>query len=171
MLSILLVGLDNAGKSTMMGHFKPPGPNNLTEIYPTLGFDIVEISVPQTSVKGIVYDCGGGFRYRPTWDFFTGDAAGVIFVIDCTDRDRIFTVKDVIAYFFKHPMLKNKPISFFFNKFDQPGSVKREDLKKALELDKRKISQPFRIIMGNSITKVGVDECFSFIQEKVKIRV
>lgn len=170
-MSVLLVGLDNSGKSTMMAHFKAPGPNNLIEISPTLGFEILEISIPQTSGKCLVYDCGGGFRYRQMWDFFTSDAAGVIFVIDCTDRDRIFTVKDLISYFFKHPMLKNKPVSFFFNKFDQPGSVKRENLKKALELDKRKISQPFRIVMGNSITKAGVDECFSFIQEKMKIRV
>ena len=170
MLSVLLVGLDHSGKSTMMSHFKNPHTDGIIEIYPTLGFEVLEILLPQGG-KGIVYDCGGGYRYRQMWDYFTADAAGVIFVVDCTDKDRIFTVKDVIHEFFRHPMLKNKPISFFMNKHDQPGSVKKDDLKKALELDKRKIPQPFKIILGNSITKERVNDCFNFIQEKTKTRV
>lgn len=165
MISILLIGLDNSGKSTMLAHFKTPPVDGILEIMPTLGFDIEEILLPQGG-KAVVYDCSGGYRYREMWDHFTKEVQGVIYVIDCTDKDRMYTVKDNIHSFFKHQMLKDKPISFFFNKYDIQGSVSREDIKRVLEIDKRHISQPFKIILGNSITRERVNECFNFISER-----
>lgn len=169
MLSTLLIGLDNSGKSSMISHFKSPGSDGIVEVLPTLGFEIEEILLPQGG-KGLVFDCGGGFRYREMWDHFVGECHGVIYVIDCTDRDRMCVVKENISLFFKHQLLKNKPVVFFFNKYDAPRSIPKDDLKRVLQLDKKRIAQPFKIVLGNSVTKERVNDCFGFISEKTKIR-
>ena len=169
MLTTLLIGLDNSGKSSMLAHFKSPGSEGIIEVLPTLGFLIEEILLPQGG-KGLVFDCGGGFRYREMWDHFVAEAHGVIYVIDCTDRDRMCTVKKNISMFFKHRLLQKKPVAFFLNKYDSPGSISKEDLKRVLQIDKKRIEQPFKIILGNSITREGVNDCFNFIAEKTKTR-
>ena len=170
MISILLIGLDNSGKSSMIAHFKQPGSEGIIEVLPTLGFAIEEILMPLGG-KAFVFDCGGGFRYRELWDHFAGEAHAVIYVIDCTDRDRMSIVKENISLFFKHPLLKTKPIAFFLNKYDTVGSIPRDDLKRVLQIDKKRITQPFKIILGNSITKERVNDCFNFISEKIKTRI
>lgn len=58
MLTTLLIGLDNSGKSSMLAHFKSPGSEGIIEVLPTLGFLIEEILLPQGG-KGLVFDCGG----------------------------------------------------------------------------------------------------------------
>ena len=169
MISILLIGLDNSGKSCMLGQFKNSTKEGVVEILPTLGFCIEEILLPLGG-KAIVYDCGGGFRYRDMWDHFVGEVDGVVYVIDCTDRDRMPIVFENIRNFFHHPLLEKKPVDFFFNKYDAPGSIPKDDLKRVLQIDKKRISQPFKIVLGNSITRERVSDCFNFISEKSKIR-
>jgi small GTP-binding protein len=169
MISILLIGLDNSGKSTMLGHFKEVTGTDILEIFPTFGLAIHEIVLPEGK-HAIVYDCGGGYRYRNMWDHFAGECSGIVFVIDCTDKDRAILIKDQIQYFFTHPLLKEKPVAFFLNKYDQLGSISKEDLKVFLEINKQKIAQPFKILLGNSMTGENVFNCFNFISEKSKDR-
>lgn len=61
-LRILLLGLDNAGKTTLLKHLAN---EDITHITPTQGFNIK--SVQSTGFKLNVWDIGGQRKIRPYW--------------------------------------------------------------------------------------------------------
>lgn len=61
-LRILLLGLDNAGKTTLLKHLAN---EDVAHITPTQGFNIK--SVQSTGFKLNVWDIGGQRKIRPYW--------------------------------------------------------------------------------------------------------
>jgi ADP-ribosylation factor-like protein 3 len=61
-LRILLLGLDNAGKTTLLKHLAN---EDVTHITPTQGFNIK--SVQSSGFKLNVWDIGGQRKIRPYW--------------------------------------------------------------------------------------------------------
>lgn len=61
-MRILLLGLDNAGKTTLLKHLANEDVNHIT---PTQGFNIK--SVQSTGFKLNVWDIGGQRKIRPYW--------------------------------------------------------------------------------------------------------
>ncbi|CAG9331551.1 unnamed protein product [Blepharisma stoltei] len=169
MISILLIGLDNAGKSTLISHAKSLPANGMFEITPTMGFAIEEIAMPSGN-KGIIYDCSGAARYRNMWDHFIGEIQGVIYVIDSADRARLSIVKKNIEEFFKHPLLKKKPIVFLANKQDSPDALRKEDIKRILRIEKKSLSNPFSVKEAISATGMGLNNSLSFIENNLQTK-
>lgn len=55
-------------------------------------------------------DVGGSVESRGTWREFYGEAYGVIFVVDSSDRQRMKEVKEALDDLLKHPKVAGKPI-------------------------------------------------------------
>lgn len=55
-------------------------------------------------------DVGGSAESRGAWRELSGEAHGIIFVVDSSDRGRIKEVKEVLADLLKHPRVAGKPI-------------------------------------------------------------
>lgn len=79
--SVLVVGLDGSGKTTMI-RFQT---TQRSEIYPTAGFEITYLTVGGINAPVLVYDCSGLGRARDNWHTFYDVVDGVIFVIDSSD--------------------------------------------------------------------------------------
>ena len=163
MISILIVGLDNAGKSSLVAHSKPMPQEGIIEISPTLGFSIEEITMPRGE-RGIVYDVSGAGRYRQMWDHFVGEVSGVVYVIDSTDKERLTVVKQTIHEFLKHPLLRKKPVVFLANKQDLPNALAKDQLKRLLALDAKYISSPFSVKHSKGTTGMGFNDALTFIE-------
>jgi signal recognition particle receptor subunit beta len=114
--------------------------------------------------EAIVYDCSGAPRYREVWDYFCGEVAGVIYVIDSADRVRLSTVKANIADFLKHPLLRRKPIVFLANKQDLQDALPKEELKRLCALDKKHISNPFSLKAAVAVNGMGFNDAMTFIE-------
>merc|ERR1712115_666732 len=81
---ILLVGLDAAGKTTILYKLK------LAEIVttiPTIGFNVE--TVEYKNISFTVWDVGGQDKIRPLWRHYYHNTQGLIFVVDSSDRERI----------------------------------------------------------------------------------
>ncbi len=59
---ILILGLDNAGKTTILYHLKSPS-QELTSTIPTIGFNVETLHYKQ--IKFQVWDLGGQTSIRP----------------------------------------------------------------------------------------------------------
>uniref|UniRef100_A0A3P9PL60 ADP-ribosylation factor-like protein 14 n=1 Tax=Poecilia reticulata TaxID=8081 RepID=A0A3P9PL60_POERE len=83
-MRILMLGLDAAGKTTIL--YKLKLGQSVTTI-PTVGFNVE--TVTYKNVKFNVWDVGGQDKIRPLWRHYYTGTQGLIFVVDCADRDRI----------------------------------------------------------------------------------
>src|SRR3990167_10781415 len=114
-----ILGLDCAGKTTLL--FGMSRGEQVKSTIPTIGFNVEEIKVGDTRLLG--YDVGGGDKIRELWTHYYANCAGVVFIIDSTDRQRVYQMKDLIARNLQDPQLVKKPILILCNKQDIPGAL------------------------------------------------
>ncbi|CAL8105072.1 unnamed protein product [Calicophoron daubneyi] len=85
---VLIVGLDNAGKSTILYQFVLKEAVYTT---PTVGSNVEE--VVWKNLHLVMWDIGGQSSLRPSWSTYFAGSDFVIVVIDSTDRDRLWLAK------------------------------------------------------------------------------
>ncbi|CAI7843174.1 unnamed protein product [Closterium sp. NIES-53] len=88
-MRILMVGLDAAGKTTIL--YKLKLGENVTTI-PTIGFNVE--TVEYKNISFTVWDVGGQDRIRPLWKHYFQHTNGLIFVVDSNDKDRVAEARD-----------------------------------------------------------------------------
>merc|ERR1739849_447 len=81
---ILMVGLDAAGKTTILYKLKL---GEVVTTIPTIGFNVETVEYKNLSFT--VWDVGGQDKIRPLWRHYYQGTNGPIFVVDSNDRDRI----------------------------------------------------------------------------------
>jgi len=128
--AILILGLDNAGKTAVL--YALHLGESIEYTVPTIGFNIEEVSVGNLSIK--MWDLGGQERLRALWPHYFGQTDGVVFVVDSSDIDRIETVKTELHTLMSHKDLNEKPFLILANKQDLPMALNKEDMISALNL-------------------------------------
>eukprot|EP00484_Ammonia_sp_Unknown_P025010 CAMPEP_0197042150 /NCGR_PEP_ID=MMETSP1384-20130603/18581_1 /TAXON_ID=29189 /ORGANISM="Ammonia sp." /LENGTH=195 /DNA_ID=CAMNT_0042473203 /DNA_START=90 /DNA_END=674 /DNA_ORIENTATION=- len=81
---ILMVGLDAAGKTTILYKLKL---GEVIHTIPTIGFNVEQVEYK--NINFTVWDVGGQDKIRPLWRHYYKNTQGVIFVVDSNDRERI----------------------------------------------------------------------------------
>merc|ERR1711860_237673 len=85
---ILILGLNNAGKTTLLYRLSL---NDIIETTPTVGFNL-EV-VEYKNLKFNMWDLGGQDSIRPFWRCYFENSNAIIFVVDSVDSDRFESVK------------------------------------------------------------------------------
>merc|ERR1711930_1758 len=83
-MGILMVGLDAAGKTTILYKLKI---GEVVTTIPTIGFNVE--TVEYKNINFTVWDIGGQDKIRKLWRYYYNNTQGLIFVVDSNDRDRI----------------------------------------------------------------------------------
>lgn len=85
--SVLLLGLDNAGKTTFLSQLKslytPSHPEPASSTIPTVGQNVALLDFPDVYLK--IWDIGGQTSLRGLWNSYYKSAHAIIFLIDSTD--------------------------------------------------------------------------------------
>lgn len=119
-IHVLIIGLDNAGKTTVLEKIKSKFGNSPglppDRIPPTIGMNLAKIQYRGTQV--IMWDLGGQIKMRKIWEKYYGEANAVIFVIDSTDIGRFQEAKLSFDSVCDHESLSKVPIITFANKQD-----------------------------------------------------
>lgn len=87
---------------------------------PTIGFNVETIS----TVKGLsftVWDVGGQEKLRGLWKHYFQGSHGLIFVVDCVDRERIELARTELFNIIDDPDMCNVPVQIIANKQDVIG--------------------------------------------------
>jgi ADP-ribosylation factor-like protein 6 len=125
---IIVVGLDNSGKSTLINHLKPKKSASY-EVAPTVGFSVETFD--RDKLRFTVIDMSGAGTYRSLWETYYADVQAIIFVIDSTDKIRMCVAKDELDALLAHADVKRNataPLLVFANKMDLPGSLEPTDV-------------------------------------------
>ncbi|KAI5440191.1 ADP-ribosylation factor 2, variant 2 [Lathyrus oleraceus] len=90
-IRVLMVGLDNAGKTTIL--YKLQIGKVVTTI-PTVGFNVEKVEYK--NVDFTVWDTGGQglHKLRPIWKHYFNNNDCLIYVVDSLDRERIDHAKE-----------------------------------------------------------------------------
>jgi ADP-ribosylation factor-like protein 3 len=128
-LRILLLGLDNAGKTSAL---KKLTDEDITHIMPTQGFNIKTVS--QTGFKLNVWDIGGQKAIRPYWKHYYDNTDALVYVIDSADSKRTEEAGLELNELLEESKLANVPVLIFANKQDLINAQSAAELSDALGL-------------------------------------
>lgn len=131
---ILVCGLDNAGKSTIINRIL----GEPSEPVPTVGFVPHLVKVSGKQVK--FYDVGGGSRIRGIWRSYYAEVYGLIYVVDSTDVSRIIETQETLNAMLENEYLQDKPIIVFANKQDSNGALTSTQLSNKLNITNSRVN-------------------------------
>jgi len=128
-LRILLLGLDNAGKTTIL---KSLASEDISTITPTQGFNIK--SVQTDGFKLNVWDIGGQRKIRPYWSNYFDNTDVLIYVIDSGDKSRFEETGNELQELLFEDKLVGVPILVYANKQDLINSAAASEIATGLNL-------------------------------------
>ena len=126
---LLLLGLDNAGKTSCL---KKLSEEEITHLTPTQGFNIK--SLTQNGLKLNVWDIGGQKAIRPYWKNYYENTDALIWVIDSTDRRRMEETGIELNELLMEEKLLTVPLLIFANKQDLMTALTPREISDALQL-------------------------------------
>uniref|UniRef100_A0A8C2ZWT5 ADP-ribosylation factor-like protein 14 n=1 Tax=Cyclopterus lumpus TaxID=8103 RepID=A0A8C2ZWT5_CYCLU len=156
---VLLLGLDNAGKTTLLYKLKL---NACVTTVPTIGFN-VEMLEARKNGKNIaltVWDVGGQGKMREHWPSFHPDAAAVVFVVDSSGRERLEEARRELENTLKSELLRGRPLVLLANKQDVNGALTVTEIKDTFSLRKMCSGRDWFVQPCSASTGFGVEEAF-----------
>lgn len=123
--SICMIGLDAAGKTTILYQMKL---KNTVPTVPTIGFNIEKFQV--NNVEFSCWDIGGQDKIRPVWCKYVDMSDGMVFVADIFDEERWVEAGEALKSILEN--YKNKPVLVLANKADDPNDPELENRKERM---------------------------------------
>ncbi|KFR09741.1 ADP-ribosylation factor-like 13B, partial [Opisthocomus hoazin] len=130
-VTLIMVGLDNAGKTATVRGIQGESPE---DVAPTVGFS--KIDLKQGRFEVTIFDLGGGKRIRNIWRNYYAESYGVIFVVDSSDVARMEETKQAMIEVLNSPKISGKPVLVLANKQDREGALSEADVIESLSLEK-----------------------------------
>ncbi|GLU21170.1 hypothetical protein SLE2022_373290 [Rubroshorea leprosula] len=154
-MRILMVGLDAAGKTTILYELK------LGEIVTTIP---TTETVESKNISFTVWDAGGQDKIRPLWRHYFQNTQGLIFLVDSNDRDRIVEARDELHRMLNEDELRDAVLLVFANKQDLPNAMNAAEITDKLGL--HSLRQHHLYIQRTCATS-GLNELMRILQDGV----
>jgi len=159
-MRILMVGLDAAGKTTILYKLKL---GEVVTTIPTIGFNVE--TAEYKSITLTTWDVGGPDKIRPLWRHYFQGTQCLIFVVDSNDRERIGEASDELHKMSREAELQGVFIIVFANKQDLPNAMDVSEV--AHKLDLASIPQKWYIQPSSAPTGEGLYEGFSWVEKQL----
>ncbi|XP_073125835.1 ADP-ribosylation factor-like protein 2 [Henckelia pumila] len=165
-MRILMVGLDNSGKTTIV--LKING-EDTSVISPTLGFNIKTINYQKYTLN--IWDVGGQKTIRSYWRNYFEQTDGLIWVVDSSDIRRLNDCKYELDNLLKEERLSGASLLIFANKQDIQGSLSPDEIAKVLNLEAMDKTRHWRIVGCSAYTGEGLLEGFDWLVQDIASRI
>ncbi|XP_006361589.1 ADP-ribosylation factor-like protein 2 isoform X1 [Solanum tuberosum] len=188
-MRILMVGLDNSGKTTIV--LKING-EDTSVISPTLGFNIKTITYQKYTLN--IWDVGGQKTIRSYWRNYFEQTDGLVWVVDSSDLRRLDDCRYELHNLLKEETnkeilpcklerreyfqwskckirLSGASLLIFANKQDIQGALSPDEIAKVLNLEAMDNSRHWRIVGCSAYTGDGLLEGFDWLVQDVASRI
>ncbi|KIP05810.1 hypothetical protein PHLGIDRAFT_107759 [Phlebiopsis gigantea 11061_1 CR5-6] len=164
-MRILFLGLDNAGKTTIL---KKLNGEDIREVSPTLGFNIKTFMHGRYTLN--VWDVGGQRTLRPYWRNYFEQTDAIVWVVDSVDRMRMEDCKAELHSLLMEDRLAGASLLILANKQDIQGSLSPHNIRDALALPSIK-SHHWKILPCSAVTGENLVEGLNWIVGDVANRI
>ncbi|AWU77517.1 uncharacterized protein C5L36_0D02610 [Pichia kudriavzevii] len=170
--SVLILGLDNAGKTTLLEELKeryikgykkiPSG-----RIIPTVGQNMTTLAV-DNEVRLKFWDVGGQDALRELWEDYYSDSHGIVFVIDSCDAERLNECKNTLEKIINDDKVEGLPILMLANKQDMPQALEIANIKEVFnKMAEHLNANDSSVLAISARTGEGVSEAVKWIKDRV----
>ncbi|KAG9494136.1 ADP-ribosylation factor-like protein 14 [Eleutherodactylus coqui] len=161
---ILLLGLDAAGKSTVLYKFKFKEP--FTTI-PTVGFNVETIQT-EKHLQLTIWDVGGQEKLRSFWCYYFENTDGLVYVVDSTNKQTLDESRRQFQFILQNELVKNVPVVILANKQDLPGALNADEITRKFNMKKYCCDRDWYVQPCCAITGQGLAEAFNKVTEFMK---
>ena len=161
-LEISVIGLQNAGKSTLINTMS--GDFDM-ETMPTVGFNLRHLKKGGVNLN--IWDLGGQKQFRESWEKYCRTSDVIMFVVDSADFANVDIARFELQQLLASPALEGIPLLVLGNKNDLENALPEDKLATQLQLDKlanRKIA----VFSISAKMRVNIDVPLRWISELPK---
>lgn len=151
-MRILMVGLDAAGKTTILYKLKL---GEVVTTIPTIGFNVETVEYKNLSFT--VWDVGGQDKIRPLWRHYFQGCEGLVFIVDSIDEERFAEARDELSWILDSDEMAGVPLIVLANKQDLPNARSPSEVADKLGLPKLRDRKWF-IQATSAVTGSGIYE-------------
>jgi len=165
---LVFLGLDNAGKTTLLHMLKD---NRMGQHVPTLHPTAEELTMG--GMKFTTFDLGGHLQARRVWKSYFPAVDGIVFIIDVADTTRFPESKVEFDSLLADEQLASAPILLLGNKIDRPEAVSEDYVRQYFGLygltsgknatSKDVNSRPMELFMTSVLKRQGYGEGFRWL--------
>eukprot|EP00343_Euplotes_focardii_P006832 CAMPEP_0205821276 /NCGR_PEP_ID=MMETSP0206-20130828/6319_1 /ASSEMBLY_ACC=CAM_ASM_000279 /TAXON_ID=36767 /ORGANISM="Euplotes focardii, Strain TN1" /LENGTH=178 /DNA_ID=CAMNT_0053116633 /DNA_START=116 /DNA_END=652 /DNA_ORIENTATION=- len=159
---IVMLGLDNAGKTTILYKLKM---GEVVQTTPTIGFNVE--TVTRKTIQFSVWDVGGQDQIRGLWRHYFLNTQAVIFVVDSNDVNRMKEARLELWKVLESPELAGAVVLVFANKQDLPNALSAEEVANSLEMNKI-TTHPWHVQPACATDGEGLDDGIDWLAERIK---
>lgn len=170
---VLILGLDNSGKTTFLEHARCNFNRNYRQIDLNRIASTVGLNVGKIETNGVVlnfWDLGGQRELQLLWDKYFMEAHGIIWVVDSSDRARLGESVEAFNNIIRNELLNGLPLLFVINKQDISTAMKPNEVVDAFQASLSSIGgRRFLSIPTSALRGSGINESIGWIGEQVKL--
>ena len=159
-LEVVLVGLENSGKTTLL---QTLGTGKPQETAPPIGLNVKIVKKGNVQMK--CWDLGGQSQYRSEWGRYTRGSNVIMFVVDTHAMESLPTVKHELHRLLEDKELAKTPLLIVANKIDLEPHVVENQLIKELNLDYI-VDNPWVVIPCSALRGINVDEVVNWLTKQ-----
>jgi ADP-ribosylation factor-like protein 8 len=160
-LELCVVGLENAGKTTLLNLLSTGQPAPHDTPMPTIGLNVVTFA-RAGGVKMKCWDVGGQEQYRSEWTRYAKGSDVLVFVVDVADRAQLPQAKHELHRLLEDPDLAKTPLLVCANKIDIEPHASESELISALNLDYI-TEQPWVVFPISALRGTNIDKVMAWL--------